>query len=52
MTLKLPHTPAHGMWGIVSKMAVEGLMSMSGEEMPTAVMATLNAQLNKFDVIE
>ena len=50
-TLKLPLTPAHGMWGMVSKMTVEGLMSMSGEELPEAVMATLNAQLNKFDLI-
>ncbi len=50
--IKFPLTPEHGMWGMISQMTVEGMMSMSGESMPEAALAMLNAELNKFDMIE
>ncbi len=51
-TMKLPLSPEHGMWGMVSKFTVEGLMEMSDGGVPEAALAMLNAELNKFDIVE
>ncbi len=50
-TIKFPLSPEHGMWSMISKMTVEGLMSMSGDELPPAALALINNELIKFDVV-
>lgn len=50
--IKFKLSPSHGMWGLVAKMTVEGLMAMNGDGMPKAALAALNAKLNEYDVVE
>ncbi|MBP3701921.1 MAG: beta-galactosidase, partial [Lachnospiraceae bacterium] len=50
--MPIPLSPEHGMWGMISKFTIEGMLEMGGQELPEAVIAMLNAKLNEFDVIE
>ncbi len=50
-TIKFPLDPNHGMWGMISKMTVEGMMTMGGE-LPDGALAVLNSQLIKFDKVD
>jgi len=49
--MKLPISPAHGMWGMVKNFTVRGMMEMGGE-VPEAAFAMINAKLNEYDVME
>jgi len=50
--LPIPLSPEHGMWGMISKFTVEGMLDMGGQELPAAAIAMINGRLNQFDVIE
>ncbi len=49
--MKLPISPAHGMWDMVKNFDVQTLMEMGGE-LPEGALALINAKLNEFDVVE
>ena len=49
--MKLPISPAHGMWGMVKNFTVRSMMEMGGE-VPEAAFAMINAKLIEYDVVE
>ena len=49
--LSIPLTPGEGMWDMIKNFTLEGALEMLGN-VPEKALAMLNAELNKYDVVE